>query len=64
MIYFVSWIFLFSILFQVLGMEVFNDEYPDLNINITYLLFTYRNSIGDVSPPIYTYWLTMTETNP
>ena len=45
-------------------MEVFNDEYPDLNIFMTYLLYTYRNSIGDVSPPIYTYWLTETETNP
>ena len=35
-----------------------------MKITPTYMLFTYRNTIGDVKPPIYTYWLEKAEDNP
>jgi len=57
MLFFFSWIFIFSTLFQILGLELFDDEYDGFNIKLTYLVYTYRNAIGDANPPKTIYWL-------
>jgi len=57
MVFFFGWIILFSLIFRVLGMEIFLDDYAGLNLNIAYFVFTYRNAIGDVDAPGYNYWI-------
>jgi hypothetical protein len=32
-------------------------SYPGLNINLGYLIYSFRNSIGDLTPPNYDFWL-------
>ena len=58
---FITWIVMFTIFFQILGLEIFLDNYVGMKLEPAYLLYTYRNTIGDVSPPIYTYWLAQSE---
>jgi len=64
MVFFFGWIVLFSIIFRVLGMEIFLDDYAGFNLNMAYFVFTYRNAIGDVNAPAYNYWLIEAEKNP
>ena len=59
MIFFTGSIFIFSILFRVCGMEIFLDDYFGFNIQSAYMVYTYRNSIGDVNAPVYNFWLAM-----
>ena len=56
-IFFFCWIMLFSIMFRVLGMEIFSDDYVGFNLAIAYIVFTYRNAIGDIEAPAYNLWL-------
>jgi len=63
LIFYFGWILIFSIIFQILGMEIFNDEYIGLPDWVTYFIYTYRNSLGDISVPIYTYWMEKLNTN-
>ena len=64
MFFFGGWIFVFSILFQILGLELFDEDYIGFNSKITYLVYTYRNAIGDSNPPKTIYWLSQTEDHP
>ena len=48
MVFFFGFILLFSILFRVLGVELFLDDYVDINIGIAYFIYAYRNGVGDV----------------
>ena len=48
MFFFFGWIFFFSIIFRVIGMDIFDDDYVGFNLQIAYFVYTYRNSIGDV----------------
>ena len=57
MVFFFSWITIFSIIFQLLGLELFDDEYDGFNMFSTYWVYTYRNGIGDSNPPRTTFWL-------
>ena len=45
-------------------MEIALDDYGGFNIFITYAMYTYRNAIGDINPPTYTFWLDFSEENP
>jgi sensor histidine kinase YesM len=47
-----------------LGVEIFNDEYDGLPIFPTYLMYAYRNAIGDLAAPKYIYWLEKAEEEP
>jgi hypothetical protein len=54
--FFYTWIFMFSLIFQILGMQIPNQDgqdsdYKELNIFAAYFLYTYRNSIGDINAP-------------
>jgi len=44
-------------MFRVLGMEIFSDDYVGFNLAIAYIVFTYRNAIGDIEAPAYNLWL-------
>lgn len=64
MFFFVMWILLFSFLFQLVGLEINLDDYEGFNVYSTYLMYTYRNSIGDLSTPEYNYWYDTLDHNP
>ena len=48
MLFVAMWIFMFAIIFQTLGTEIFMDDYAGMNVMSTYVLYTYRNTIGDI----------------
>ena len=64
MAFFFLWIFLFALVFQTLGLEIYYDDYGGLGILPTYMMFTYRNTLGDITAPGYNYWLNQSETDP
>ena len=51
-------------MFQILGVEIFKDDYVEIPKLAAYILYTYRNSVGDIFPPIYTHWASAIETTP
>ena len=55
--FFFLWTLFFSIIFMIIGMNIPLDDYYGFNKEIAYLLYTYRNSIGDITAPGYSYWL-------
>jgi len=44
-------------------MEFFEDDYGGMAIFPTYMLYTYRNTIGDLDAPVYSYWVGKTDTH-
>ena len=58
------WIFINSLIFQTLGMEFFEDDYGGMAMFPTYFLFTYRNTIGDLDAPVYSYWANVANDHP
>jgi len=32
-------------------------DYPIIGRGMKYALYTYRNSVGDINPPTYPYWI-------
>ena len=63
-VFFFIWIFAFSFFYLILDMEIPLDDYPDLYPFLAYALQTYRNSIGDISPPTYPSWEARLTTEP
>lgn len=60
--FFYTWIFMFSLIFQILGMQIPNEDdkdsdYKELNIFAAYFLYAYRNSIGDIHAPGTAFWM-------
>ena len=47
---------LFALIFQALGLEVFLDDYYGMYVFPTYAMYAYRNAIGDLDAPVYTFW--------
>ena len=56
MIFMLSWVVLFSLEFQILGLEVDPEEYEGLGWKAIYMLQSYRNSIGDLAAPGTSKW--------
>ena len=54
--FFISWIIFFMIVYRIAEVEFDNGDYPLLDGNLVLLLQTYRNSIGDIAPPLYSRW--------
>ena len=52
-----SWILCFASCFSMLGATFDNSEYHYLHANIALFIQTYRNSIGDIAPVEYKFWL-------
>ena len=55
-IFFVSLLLLFSLTSSLLNNEVYDKYYPSMNYFTEVLVHTYRNAIGDIHPPGYSYW--------
>ena len=53
----------FTFIFMALGIQITPDlngilnQYPAISKMVRFLIQSYRNSIGDLSPPIYKAWL-------
>lgn len=61
MIFLFAWIMLFSLEFQIVGAEFSDEDYDGFTWKKIYAIQTYRNSIGDISTPGYSKWLTAAE---
>ena len=52
--------FLFSLTNRVLGVSTYasseDNDYEDMNIFFAYFLMSFRNSLGDLSPPVSLFW--------
>ena len=60
MIFFVSFIGSFSLIYQIIGVGVTSDEeneYKGLNVFVIYFIQILRNSLGDLAPPSYGIWI-------
>lgn len=55
LLFFLTWVMIFGVLFQVSGTTFDQKDYATLPV-VAFYLQTYRNSIGDISPPEYAYW--------
>ena len=55
--FFVSWIACFCLLMLIAGWELDVQDYPGVNYYVAYIIQTYRNSIGDITPPSYSFWI-------
>jgi len=53
-VFYISWITFFYMLYLIIGFEVDSDEYKELHIYISTFIMAWRNSIGDMNTPIYT----------
>ena len=62
--FFAGWIVIFAAIFQILGIQFDEADYPFLDTFTKYLLYSYRNSIGDISPPLYDFWSSRVEESP
>jgi len=38
--------------------------YPEVQIFVSYVVHTWRNSVGDINAPVYTEWLAKGEKSP
>lgn len=54
--FFGGWIVLFAVIFQTMGIAFDEGDYPNLGTFTKYLMYSYRNSIGDINPPLYDFW--------
>lgn len=52
MLYFISfffcWTTIFSLMDRIAGAEVSNEEYPDVNVFVYYVIHVFRNTVGDI----------------
>lgn len=66
MLYFFVWIILFTTLYSILKVDPgeFDEEgkppvdYPGVNRYVGLFLMSFRNAIGDLTPPDYESWIT------
>ena len=54
--FFISWLFLFSMCYRIAGATVDQGDYPHVTPAVFYVIQIFRNSIGDVSTPVYDFW--------
>jgi len=52
----IMWLILFSLLFRILGFEIDDGDYSSMGQASIYVLQTYRNSVGDIAAPAYSFW--------
>ena len=59
LVFFITWILVYTMLLDMMEANFDDGDYPDLNIITITLLQMYRNSIGDISAPLYARWSEM-----
>lgn len=57
-LFFMSWVFVFAKLFQIMGVEFDEEEYPLVPL-LAFYLQTFRASLGESTPPQYNIWISM-----
>ena len=57
----IMWLILFSLLFRILGFEIDDGDYSSMGQASIYALQTYRNSVGDIAAPAYSFWESQTD---
>lgn len=55
--FYISWLILFSLLCKIIGYEIDNGDFAGLNKYAVIFIRMFRNSIGDIQPPIYNFWM-------
>jgi len=63
-LFFFGWVYVFSVLFIVLGYEIDRADFVGVNDLFVYFIQTYNNSIGNIAPPIYEGWMEHRMTHP
>lgn len=55
-IFLISWVTFFGMVYRILGMDIEPDDYDLLPSYFIYFIQTFRNSVGDIGAPSYSYW--------
>ena len=55
-VFLMMWVGLFTVLFRLQGFEIPADDYDQLGRAAIYTIQTYRNSVGDIAAPAYSFW--------
>ena len=55
-VFFTFWNVLFSLFYQVQGVDSDSEDYKDLNVFNRMFLATYEDSVGNINPPTYKFW--------
>ena len=63
-IFLAMWIGLFTVLFRLVGLEIETDDYDQLGRGSIYAIQTYRNSVGDLAAPGYSFWASQVDKYP
>jgi len=53
MVFYGIWIFFFGIAYLIVGVEVCTHDYPGIGFITRTFIQAWRNSIGDMAPPMY-----------
>lgn len=56
-VFLLMWILFFSTFFLISGVAFDDGDYSEVSPFFVNILQTYRNSIGDISPPLYPMWV-------
>ena len=59
LVFLITWILVYAMMLDMMDANFDDGDYPDLNTIAITLLQMYRNSIGDISAPLYTRWSDM-----
>ena len=54
--YFICWMGLFTFLMMIAGSNVNQKDYKQIGNKTVFALNTFRNAIGDIQPPVTSYW--------
>ena len=52
-----GWIIVITLIYILLGAEFDNEDYDVLDPKVFFVIQTWRNSIGDIGPPKYSFWM-------
>lgn len=59
--FFFGWVFVFVMLYQIAGIDLVDKQtegpYKDLNRGLALYIQSFRNSFGDITDPLYDFWL-------
>ena len=55
---------MFAVMFQITGITFDEGDYPFLGTFTKYMMYSYRNSIGDINPPVYEFWSSRMDESP
>ena len=58
--FFMCWNYFYALCYQLLRVEVEQagdeDDYPNTGLDFRFFMRSFRNSIGDIAAPVYSFW--------